>query len=174
MTAGFTAVRQPQARGIVQIHSTPAALCPHLEWALAGVLGAAPVVEWTTQPAEAGARRTELSWAGRAGTGAQLASKLAAFERVRFEVTEDAAAGSEGRRFCYTPTLGAFSAATGQHGDIVVGEDRLKHAMAQEAMGGEPLGQALERLLGVPWDVELDVFRYATEQAPVRWLHQVV
>ncbi|HSO70805.1 MAG TPA: DUF3145 family protein, partial [Arachnia sp.] len=25
-----------------------------------------------------------------------------------------------------------------------------------------------------PWDEELDVFRHAGEDAPVRWLHQVV
>ncbi|HMS37827.1 MAG TPA: DUF3145 family protein, partial [Arachnia sp.] len=24
-----------------------------------------------------------------------------------------------------------------------------------------------------PWDEELDVFRYASEDAPVRWLHRV-
>ena len=27
-------------RGVVFVHSTPAALCPHIEWALESVLGA--------------------------------------------------------------------------------------------------------------------------------------
>ena len=30
----------PGARGMIFIHSTPVALCPHLEWAAASVLGA--------------------------------------------------------------------------------------------------------------------------------------
>ena len=89
-------------------------------------------------------------------------------------VTEEPTAGSDGQRYSFTPTLGAFSAVVGVHGDILVPEDRLKHAVAGEALGGEPLLKALERLLGVPWDDELDVFRHAGEDAPVRWLHQVV
>lgn len=32
----------------------------------------------------------------------------------------------------------------------------------------------LAKLLGKPWDDELEPFRYAGEGAPVRWLHQVV
>ena len=32
----------------------------------------------------------------------------------------------------------------------------------------------IARLLGQPWDAELEPFRYAGEGAPVRWLHHVV
>ena len=32
----------------------------------------------------------------------------------------------------------------------------------------------IDKLLGKPWDDELETFRYAGEGAPVRWLHQVV
>ncbi len=174
MTARMAAVGQPQARGMLFIHSAPAALCPHLEWAAGSILGTTVDIEWTEQPAEPRTRRTEVAWSGEAGMGAALASKFAAFERVRFEVTEDASAGSDGQRFCYTPTLGAFSAITGVHGDILVTEDRIKHAMASDAMGGAPLHASLQALLGTPWDDELEAFRYAGEDAPVRWLHQVV
>ncbi len=32
----------------------------------------------------------------------------------------------------------------------------------------------VDKLLGKPWDDELETFRHAGEGAPVRWLHQVV
>lgn len=174
MTARMSAVSQPKARGMVFIHSTPAALCPHVEWAVGAVLDNQVSLEWDEQPAERGSRRAELSWVGRAGSGAELASRLGSFQRLRFEVTEDASPGADGQRFSFTPTLGAFSATTGVHGDILVGEDRIKRAVANDALGGESLHKALEGLLGVPWDDELDVFRYAGDDVPVRWLHQVV
>lgn len=94
--------------------------------------------------------------------------------QARFEITEEPTRSSDGQRFCFTPALGAFSAVIGVHGDILVPEDRLKHAIAADAAGAEPIRAALEQLLGVPWDEELDVFRYASEDAPIRWLHQVV
>lgn len=174
MSARLETVSQPTARGMLFVHSASAALCPHIEWAAGAVLGTRVDLEWTEQPAEPGARRAELSWTGPMGTGAALASGLGRLGRARFEVTEEPTSGSDGQRYSFTPALGAFSAVVGVHGDILVPEDRLKHAVAGEALGGEPLLKALERLLGVPWDDELDVFRHAGEDAPVRWLHQVV
>lgn len=174
MTVRMSAVNQPRARGMLFIHSAPAALCPHLEWAAANVLGEAVSLDWTDQPAESRARRAEFSWTGESGMGAALASKLASFDRVRFEVTEDASPGSDGQRFCFTPALGTFAATVGVHGDILVSEDRIKNAMAQEAVGGDAIHSALAALLGTPWDEELDTFRYASDDAPIRWLHQVV
>ena len=102
-----------------------------------------------------------------------MASALTRLSALRFEVTEEPTASSDGQRYCYTPTLGAFAAVVGVHGDVLVPEDRLRHAIATDALGGEPIRRALERLMGAPWDEELDVFRYASENAPVRWLHRV-
>ena len=174
MTARLDANSQPQARGMIFIHSAPAALCRHIEWAIGSALGTSGDLTWSPQPAEPGAQRAELSWTAPVGVGAALASALAQSGRIRFEITEEPTAGSDGQRYSYTPTLGAFTAVVGVHGDILVPEDRLKHAVATDALGGEPIFKALERLLGVPWDDELDVFRHAGEDAPVRWLHQVV
>jgi hypothetical protein len=36
------------------------------------------------------------------------------------------------------------------------------------------MDQALDGLLGVAWDAELEPFRHAGDGAPVRWLHQVI
>lgn len=174
MTARLDTNSQPLARGMIFIHSASAALCPHIEWALGAVVGSRLSFEWQRQPAERGAQRAEASWTGPVGTGAAFASALTKMGHTRFEITEEPTRASQGQRFCFTPSLGAFSSVIGVHGDILVPEDRLKHAMEADAVGGEPLQVALGQLLGVPWDEELDVFRYASEDAPIRWLHQVV
>jgi len=93
-------------------------------------------------------------------------------------------------RFSYTPSLGLFSAVTMANGDIVVPESRLRAAMtvaaaaasgvvARPRLGAlgpadEPppsLAEEISRLLGQPWDDELEPFRCASDGAPVRWLH---
>lgn len=167
-------VTRPTTRGMIFIHSASAALCPHIEWAIGAALDGRVDLEWTPQPAQRGTQRAEYSWTGAPGQGAVLATALTRLSQLRFEVTEEPTQSSDGQRFCYTPTLGSFAAVVGVHGDILVPEDRLKHAVATDSLGGEPILKALERLLGAPWDEELDVFRYASEDAPVRWLHQVV
>ncbi|MDF1490318.1 DUF3145 domain-containing protein [Tessaracoccus caeni] len=174
MNQRLTTVRQPAARGMIFIHTTSAALCPHIEWALGSVLNAKTSLEWTEQPAEKGKKRAELSWVGAQGTGTALASALAEFGQLRFEVVEEPSPGSDGQRFCFTPTLGPYTATIGVHGDVLLREDAVKRAIADEALGGDTIYKAMERMLGVPWDEELEVFRYAGEEAPVRWLHQVI
>ena len=122
-------------RGVLYIHSAPSALCPHIEWAVGGVFGMPVRVDWIVQPIERACYRTEYSWAGPCGTAARLASALKGWQRVRFEVTEEATSGTEGERYSYTPTLGIFHAITGIHGDIMIPEDRIKHAIALSALG---------------------------------------
>ena len=161
-------------RGVLYVHSSPSALCPHIEWAVGGVLGVAVSLEWTPQPAQAGSYRAEYSWSGDAGTAAAIASALRGWNHLRFEVTEEAATGTEGARFSFTPDLGVFHAVTGIHGDIMIPEDRLKAAVVKAALGDTTLVVEIDKLLGKPWDDELETFRYAGDGAPVRWLHQVV
>ena len=139
-------------RGIIAIHSAPAALRPHLEWAI-GAVFAHPI---------------ELD-----GTGAQLTSALKACVRARFEVTEEASASGAGNRWAYTPSLGLFSATIGEHGDIMIHEDRLKQALLADALGRRSLAEGVADLLGARWDDELEVFRQAGAGQPVRWLHKV-
>ena len=40
-------------RGVVFVHSTPTALCPHIIWALESVLDRRVTLDWTPQPAGA-------------------------------------------------------------------------------------------------------------------------
>jgi hypothetical protein len=161
-------------RGVLYVHSAPSALCPHVEWAAGGVLGVAVSMEWMPQPAQSGTYRTELSWSGETGSAARIASALRGWNHLRFEVTEDPSAVTEGQRYSYTPDLGVFHAVTGLHGDIMIPEDRLKAAVVKAALGETTVLVEIDKLLGKPWDDELETFRHAGDGAPVRWLHQVV
>jgi hypothetical protein len=161
-------------RGVVYVHSAPAALCPHVEWALSGVLGVPVTLDWTAQRAARSAYRAEMSWQGEVGTAAKVASALRGWVHLRFEVTEEPSSSSEGARFSGTPTLGIFHAVTGLHGDVMIPEDRLRATVERSRREGLDLGVEVDRLLGKPWDDELETFRWAGEGAPVRWLHQVV
>lgn len=160
--------------GVVYVHSAPSALCPHVEWAIGGILGVPVRLSWTPQPASAGTYRAELSWQATAGTAATLASALRGWTHLRFEITEEPTAVSEGCRYSYTTELGIFHAVTGLHGDLLIPEDRLRAAVLKAAAGEATLEHEIDRLLGRPWDEEMEAFRRAVDGATVRWLHQVV
>ncbi|CAM3831728.1 DUF3145 domain-containing protein [Isoptericola cucumis] len=159
-------------RGVLFVHSAPRALCPHLEWAAANVLGGRVALDWTPQPASRGLYRAEYSWQGAQGTGARLASALRGWDHLRYEVTEEASHGADGARWSHTPDLGIFHAMTDVHGNVVVPEDRVRNAL-DAAHDARSVRDALDLALGTAWDDELEPFRYAGAGAPVRWLHRV-
>ena len=157
--------------GVLQVHSAPPALCPHIEWAVAGIVGATVSMPWVSQPAAPGSIRAELTWQGKPGTASAITSALAGWNRLRFEATEEASPGCDGVRYSYTPNLGIFSAVTSANGDVLVPENRLRAALTIAAAGTSVLDAELERLLGTAWDNELEPFRRASDGAPVRWLN---
>jgi hypothetical protein len=147
------------SRGVLFVHSAPSALCPHIEWAVGGVLGVPTNPTWSPQPAQSGTYRAELSWSGVAGSAAAIASALRGWNHLRFEVTEEPTASTEGARYSFTPDLGVFHAVIGMHGDIMIPEDRLKAAVVKSALGETTLLAEVDKLLGKPWDDELETFR---------------
>ncbi|WP_203567087.1 DUF3145 domain-containing protein [Aestuariimicrobium ganziense] len=159
------------ATGVVWIHSTPSALCPHIEWALGGVLGVPTRLDWSPQPADRGSYRAELEWRGPAGTAATIASSLQRWGRLRFEVTEHQPGTDEGVRYSVTPRLGVFHATIGRHGDVLVHEQRLRAALVADALNRASLHRAVADLLGLAWDEELELFRQAGADGP-RWLER--
>ncbi|MFJ8578446.1 DUF3145 domain-containing protein [Micromonospora sp. NPDC093277] len=159
-------------RGVVYVHSTPLAVCSHVEWAIARVLAAPVNLHWTAQPVEPTARRSECGWTGRPGTGAELAAALRQWPMIRFEVTEEPSPGVDGERFMYVPGRGLFQATVGAAGDIQLGEDRLRDILAS-ARAPEALAHALDKALGTAWDAELEPYRYAGDGAPVTLLTRV-
>src|SRR5258708_4747844 len=177
-------------RGVLQIHSAPPALSPHVEWAVAGIFIVPVKLHWVDQPAAPGNMRAELAWQGRPGLSGEIASALATWNVLRFEVTEEASQGCDAVRYSCTPSLGMFSTAISANGDVMISENRLRAVMTlagaatgdhlgglrelpgprHPALGGS-LEAQLKLRLGAAWDPELESFRHASAGAPVRWLH---
>jgi Protein of unknown function (DUF3145) len=159
-------------RGVVYVHSTPLAVCPHVEWAIARVLSTPVRLEWSAQPVEPGARRAEYVWTARPGTAGELAAALRQWSMLRFEVTEEPSPGVDGERYMHVPGRGLFRASTSANGDILLTEHRLRELMTQ-ARGYESLAHALDKALGAQWDAELEPYRHAGEATPMTLLTRV-
>ncbi|MEX0581425.1 MAG: DUF3145 domain-containing protein [Mycobacterium sp.] len=169
--------------GVVYLHASPAAVCPHVEWALSSALGSSSAagasshrsaganLKWTPQPAMPGQLRSVANWVGPVGTGARLAGALRSWSVLRFEITEDPSPGVDGTRFCHTPQLGLWSGAMSANGDIMVGEMRLRSLMSERA---EMLAAELDTVLGTAWDEALEPYRDGGDAGEVSWLSRGV
>ncbi len=162
-----------ETTGVVYVHSSPAAVCPHVEWALSAVLDSRAGLKWTAQPPAPGQLRAICSWAGPVGTGGRLASALRAWPVLRFEVTEDPSEGVDGERFSHVPGLGLWRATTSANGDVVLGEQRLR-ALMTSALDSDRLAADLDSALGAAWDEALEPFRSGGAGCEVTWLHRSV
>ncbi|MFF0542066.1 DUF3145 domain-containing protein [Nocardia thailandica] len=165
--------------GVVYIHSSPAALCPHVEWALTAALSAPARLRWTVQPAD-GHLRASSDWIGPVGTASRIAQSLRTWPVLRFEVTEDPSDGVDGERYSFVPGLGLWHGSTGANGDVVLGEMRLR-ALLQAAgelgaHGAYDLSAEIDRALGTPWDEDLESYRHGVDNsgAEVHWLRRDV
>jgi hypothetical protein len=160
-------------RGVVFMHCCPSALAPHVEWALAGVLGRPVRLQWSGQPVAPMHLRAEASWSGAVGTGARLAACVRAWPMLVFEVTEEATSVSDGERLAYVPGRGFHRSMVSANGDVVVGEERIRGLLSR-ARTAEDYEHGLTELLGSAWDAELEPYRLGGDGAPVSLLHQVV
>jgi Protein of unknown function (DUF3145) len=130
-------------------------------------------LDWGAQPIAPGCLRTQTGWRGPAGTAGRIATAMRGWPLVRCEVTEEPSDGSDGERFAMTPDLGVFRAAMSANGDVLVQEDRLRTVVANA--GDLPsLRHEIDRLLGTPWDLELEAYRLESDGSPVRWLPSAV
>ena len=160
-------------RGVVYVHSTPLAVCPHVEWAIARVLAAPVNLQWTAQPVDPGARRAECRWTGRPGTGAELAAALRQWPMIRFEVTEEPSPGVDGERFMHVPGRGLFRATDRRGRRHPARRGPAARASWPPPAAPEALAHALDKALGTAWDAELEPYRYAGDGAPVTLLTRV-
>jgi hypothetical protein len=160
-------------RGVVFVHSTPRALTAHIEWAIGGLLGTPVNLDWIEQPVAPGTVRSEMSWVGAPDLSAKMASTLRSFPNLRFEITEEPSAGFDGQRFVSTPSLGIWRSPMGVFGESFISDEKLRNAIMAAASQNKSLVDAVDEVMGGPWDRELEPFRYAGDGVPVRWLHQV-
>jgi hypothetical protein len=164
--------RVPNTRGVVYLHCCPAAIAPHVEWALAGVLGQPVRLKWTNQPVAPTHLRADATWLGPIGTAARLAASLRAWPMLVFEITEDGTATTDGERLAYVPGRGFHRSMTAANGDVVVGEERLR-GLLERANGADDFRHGLADLLGSAWDAELEPYRHGGAGSPVTLLPQV-
>ena len=155
------------------MHSSPRALCPHVEWAAGRALGHAVNFAWVAQPVLKGAQRTEFSWEGDAGAGAAHRLRAPRLGAPPLRGDRGPGAGTDGGRWMHTPDLGVFFAQTDTAGNTVIPEDRIRYAMEIAGSNALELHRELRLALGQAWDDELEAFRHAGEDNPVVWLHKV-
>jgi hypothetical protein len=160
--------------GQLVILACPPALCPHVEFAVAAVVGVPVSLEWAPQPARLGAVCATLEWRGAAGTGGRLASRLAGISSVYFDVVEAATPGCDPERYCGTPELGLHRAPLAANGDVVVHEGRLLALLAETSgpWGAAGLPTAIRELLGTAWDEVLEPLRSGGAGGPVTHLRR--
>ena len=164
----------PNAGGVLYVHSSPKALCQHVEWGVGRALGYAVNLPWIDQPVIPGQLRAEFTWEGEPGAGAAIASHLRGWAHLRFEVTEDARPGVDGGRWMHTPELGSDYAQTDASGGVAVPEERVRYAMEIAGGNASELHRELRLALGQAWDDELEPFRIAGDESPVVWMHHRV
>ena len=143
------------SQGVLFVHSAPRALCPHIEWAAGRALEGGVNFTWSEQPVLKNTLRAEYFWQGSPGTGARLASALHGWEQLRYEVTEDASAATDGSRWMHTPNLGIFFTQTDTAGNMVIPEDRIRYALDMAGADATELSRELRLALGQAWDDEL-------------------
>jgi Protein of unknown function (DUF3145) len=158
--------------GMVFMHCCPSALAPHVEWALAGVLGQPVRLDWTAQAAAPQHLRADAVWTGPIGMGARLAASLRAWPMLVFEITENGTPVSDGERLAYVPGRGFHRSTVSVNGDLVVGEERLR-GLLERSRTAEEFAHGINELLGTTWDAELEPYRRGGDGAPVSLLHQV-
>lgn len=160
----------------LSVLACPAPLCPHLEFAVAAVLGAPVALRWVEQPAMPGMLTATAELRDAPGLGGRLAGRLRTLGPVRFEVFENAGVGVDAERHSFSPDLGLFRATLSANGDVVVAEGQLRQlleASGRAVAADTTLAHGVERLLGTAWDAELEPLRRGGDGAPVCWLRRV-
>jgi hypothetical protein len=160
--------------GQLAVLACPPPLCPHVEFAVAAVLGVPVSLEWAPQPARPRSVCASVEWRGAAGTGGRLASRLNGLSGVYFEVVEGATLGCDPERYCGTPELGLHRAPLAANGDVVVPENRIRALLEDSSgpSGALALPEALRRLLGTAWDEVLEPLRSGGAGGPVTYLRR--
>lgn len=171
MTSGTAQVK---TSGVLFVHSCPKALVAHVEWALAREIGQVVRLDWSPQPLLPGVMRAEAVWRGPIGTASNVASSLFGWQHLRFEITEDQTAGSDGGRWMHTPSLGIFHMQVDSAGNGVLSENAVRAAIVGAEGDIDRLSRELRLALGSAWDEELEAFRQAEEgDATILTLHRV-
>ena len=162
------------ATGLVVIHAVQPALTRQVQWTLSQVLDAEIFLDWNPQAGIDGSLRAEFLWVGREYHGAHIASALAGWHNIYFEVTQDPIKNHSGSRWCHTPDLGITHRTIDELGNIVIGEDEMRAALRRAGNSVGKIQLEMRTLLAEPWDSILEPLRHANANARAVWLQRVV
>jgi hypothetical protein len=141
----------------VLIHLAPSALRSHVEWTISGVAGKPTKLTWIADQSNSTHFRSFATFACSQESAATLASAFMNLKQLTFEVIFHQA--HSGARWSFTPSLGMFSCATDEVGNLVVNENQIRSSMEKAGANPLKLQAELRRLLGQAWDDELEPFR---------------
>jgi hypothetical protein len=141
----------------VLIHLAPSALRSHVEWTISGVAGNPTKLTWIADQSNSTHFRSFATFACSQESAATLASAFMNLKQLTFEVIFHQA--HSGARWSFTPSLGMFSCATDEVGNLVVNENQIRSSMEKAGANQLKLQAELRRLLGQAWDDELEPFR---------------
>jgi hypothetical protein len=147
------------SRGLVFVHQAPSALLAHVEWTLSGVCGRPANITWHSLPEPLPGFRGVSSWDGASESGSVLASAFMNLKQLSFEVIQDSTDQESGYRWSFTPTLGVFSCATDEIGNVLVNENQLRSIVDSCGSNGLKLQAELRKVLGQAFDDELESYR---------------
>ena len=147
-----------QVRGFLTIYSAPSALRHHIDWAIQSVLGNWINLTWSQQNLVPGTFRTQLEFRDRAGASSEIASALASWHYLNFEVIESGE--PLGEIFRFTPELGMHRVAIDQSGGALLSENQLTQSLAK-SFDEDSLRESIAKSLGTPWENQLERFRSA-------------
>lgn len=143
--------------GRVIIHCAPSALLNHVEWTISGISGNPIKLSWVADESRPTMFRSSASLKCTSEEAATLASAFMSLKQMSFEVIHQQTHG--GSRWSFTPTLGMFSCATDEAGNLVVNENQIRHSMEKAGSNVLKLQAELRKLLGQAWDDELENYR---------------
>jgi hypothetical protein len=103
--------------------------------------------------------RASLEFEADLDSTALLASRLAAFQTIWFEVALTFSSKGLGQRYCYTPTLGMFHSQLDEAGNQVFNENQIR--LALQSPTKSEMHSHLTKMLGTQWDAQLDQLRQA-------------
>lgn len=147
------------ARSHLVLHAVPVAHARQIAWTINRVLGVDPRLVWRRQDVIADYVTAAFSWNELPSVTANLASALAGWGGVWFEVMHEPTAGVDGSLWLHTPTLGLKHRSVDAAGNILVSEFELGNLTTSHDSEPSNIKVELSQLLARPWTDELERFR---------------
>lgn len=148
------------ARSYLLLHAVPAAQARQVSWTISRTLGLEPRLIWHKQNVIADYVSANFSWDELPAVTANLASALAGWGGIWFELMHEATISTDAELWLHTPTLGLRHRSTDSSGNIVVNEFELAASLERSAGDAHRLALEMQNLLAQPWTEELERFRY--------------